>query len=195
MPALRYSTVGAHLPQKLDRTFDESCTCFYYVYCLVYLESLLSNSTPGNRPIMVSSARKLFAASCLLLALGVASQSSPQLLLQGRFGGDVDEDTGLGSLPVLFSWPASSVYITFDSTSINATLAALPPLNETYGRYAFYLDQTQASVETITPNNTNILWGRDGLSPGSHNLTISKLSEATFGEATLESLTVGTGGR
>lgn len=155
--------------------------------------TLRSSSASRGQAVMVSSL--LFAASCLLLALSVASQSSPQLLLQGRFGGDVDEGTGLGSLPVLFSWPASSVYVTFDSTSINATLAALPPLNATYGRYAFYLDQTLTSVETITPNNTSIRWGRDGLRSASHNLTITKLSEASFGEASLEDLTVGTGGR
>ena len=163
-----------------------------------YLElklTLRPTSASRTRAVMVSSAHNLFAVTCLLLALGVASQSSPQLLLQGRFGGDVDEDTGLGSLPVLFSWPASSVYVTFNSTSINATLAALPPLNATFGRYAFYLDQTQTSVETITPNNTSILWGRSGLRSGTHNLTIAKLSEASFGLASLESLTVGTGGR
>lgn len=163
---------------------------------LFYLGLQVTLRSPGlTGAAMVSSAHNLFAASCLLLALGVVSQSSPQLLLQGRFGGDVDEDTGLGSLPVLFSWPASSVFLTFNSTSINATLAALPPLNATFGRYAFYLDQTQASVETITPNDTSIRWGRSGLSTGPHNLTITKLSEASFGQASLESLTVGTGGR
>lgn len=147
---------------------------------------------------MVSSAHKLCVASCLLFVLGVASQSSPQLLLQGRFGGDVDEETGLGALPVVFSWPASSVYVTFDGTSINATLSTLPPLNATagtYGRYAFYLDQNQTSVETVSSNNTSINWGRSGLSSGPHNLTITKLSEATYNQASLDSLTVGNGGR
>ena len=139
----------------------------------------------------------LFAAVCLLFAVSVSAQSSPQLLLQGRFGGDVDEDTGLGSLPVVFSWPASSVYATFNSTSINATLSALPPTNTSsqYARFAFYLDQTEAAVETITPNDTTIRWGMTGLRSGLHNLTITKLSEASYGEATLESLTVGRGGR
>lgn len=146
---------------------------------------------------MVSSMHSLLVATCLLFVAGVASQS-PRLLLQGRFGGDVNEETGLGALPVLFSWPASSVYVTFNSTSINATLSTLPPLNATagtYGRYAFYLDQNQTSVETITSNNTSIRWGRSGLSSGSHNLTITKLSEATYNQATLDSLTVGRGGR
>ena len=139
----------------------------------------------------------LCAATCLLLAVGVSAQSSPQLLLQGRFGGDIDEDTGLGSVPVTFSWPASSVYVTFNSTSINATLSALPPTNTSsqYARFAFYLDQTEAAVETMTPNDTTIRWGMTGLRSGLHNLTITKLSEAAYGSATLESLTVGRGGR
>ena len=180
--------------------------CQHYVFLLGVASSLfgmpdatLSGLTGarGSRATMVLRAQNLFTASCLLLALGVASQPSqdPQLLLQGRFGGDIDEDTGIGSLPVLFSWPASSVFLTFNSTSINATLAALPPLNATYGRYAFYLDQTQASVETMTPNNTSIRWGRSGLISGSHNLTITKLSEASFGQASLETLSLGTDGR
>lgn len=147
---------------------------------------------------MVSRAvQLLFASSCLLLAVCVSAQSppqDPQLLLQGRFGGDSDESTGLGSLPLVFSWPASSVRVTFDGPSINATLSALPPLNTTYGRFAFYLDNT-TSVETITPNDTTVTWGRSGLSSGPHNLTIQKLSEASYGEASLDTLTVGPDGR
>ena len=134
----------------------------------------------------------LLAATCLLFAVCASAQSSPQLLLQGRFGGDVDKDTGLGSLPMVFSWPASSVYVTFNSTSINAIISALK--GGSYGRYAFYLDQTR-SVETITPDDTRIRWGRSGLRSGPHNLTITMLSEATYGQASLESLTVGRGGR
>lgn len=137
------------------------------------------------------------ATSCLLLVACVYAQSSPedpQLLLSGRFGGDADEGTGLGSLPLVFSWPASSVRVTFEGSSINATLAALPPLNTTYGRFAFYLDNT-TTVEAISPNDTTLNWGRSGLSTGPHNLTIQMLSEARYGEASLDTLTVGPGGR
>ena len=143
------------------------------------------------------TASVLVAAASVLFATTISAQSSPELLLQGRFGGDVDENTGLGSLPVIFSWPASSVYVTFNSTTINATLSALPPTNTSsqYGRYAFYLDQSEDSVESMTPNATIIRWGKAGLRSGLHNLTIVKLSEASYGQATLSSLTVGRGGR
>ena len=136
-----------------------------------------------------------FATGCWLLAACVSAQESPRLLLQGRFGGNVSEATGLGSPPLIFSWPASSVYAAFEGDSVNATLTALPPTLPSSGRYAFYLDQAEISVETISPTKSRIDWGLLGLRFGSHNLTITKLSEAGYGEATLDSLTLGQSGR
>ncbi len=136
------------------------------------------------------------AVLCVLCATCASVQTAPQVLLQGRFGGDVNEQNGLGSPPLIFSWPASSIYATFESTSINATLTALPPTvaSSQYTRFAFYVDQQEIAVETTDPNNTSINWGMSGLTAGVHNLTITKLSEASYGQATLESLTVGTNG-
>ena len=139
--------------------------------------------------------RAVFPAICSLFVASAFAQS-PELLLQGRFGGAASEQSGFASLPVLFSWPSSSVYVTFNSTSITATLTALSsPATALFGRYGFYVDQRQVAVETITPNSTQIQWGLVRLGPGPHNLTITKLSEAAYGQATLETLTLGRSGR
>ena len=144
-----------------------------------------------------SSTTDVLLACVLIVAVaGANAQTSAQLLLQGRFGVNVNEQTGLGSLPLIFSWPASSIYATFDSTSINATLTALPATvaSSQYTRFAFYVDQQEIAVETTNPNSTSINWGMSGLASGMHNLTITKLSEASYGEATLETLTLGANG-
>lgn len=136
--------------------------------------------------------------ACLMLALFRACVSAQDVLLQGRFGGDVSEQSGLGSPPLIFSWPASSVYVSFESSNVNATLSALEPegtISSQYTRFVFFLDQRQVALETTTPNNTTINWGAANLSNGTHNLTITKISEASYGQASLDALTVGAGGR
>ena len=103
-------------------------------------------------------------AVCLalsLFALCCSAQSGPQVLLQGRFDGNVNHQTGLGSPPLTFSWPASSVYATFQGTAVNATLTALAPTvaSSQYSRFAFFVDQVEVAVETTNPNSTTIKWG------------------------------------
>ena len=148
---------------------------------------------------MHSSSLSLVFGLCVLFSTycSAQSQSGPQVLLQGRFDGDIDQQTGLGSPPLTFSWPASSIYASFMGSAVNATLTTLTPsvASSVYTRFAFYLDQQQVAVETTNPNNTSINWGATGLGNGTHNLTITKLSEASYGQATLESLTVGPAGR
>ena len=139
-----------------------------------------------------------FCAAGVSLALLCACVSAQDVLLQGRFSGDSSEQSGLGSPPLTFSWPASSVYASFEGSSINATLSALEPegtVSSQYTRFVFFLDQQQVSLETTTPNNTTINWGAANLSNGTHNLTITKISEASYGQASLDALTVGAGGR
>jgi hypothetical protein len=103
----------------------------------------------------------------------ISAQSSPELLLQGRFGGAINSQTGLGSLPLLFSWPSSSVYTTFTGTSVNVTIAGSAPTTDSagYNRFGFFVDQTQVAIESSTPNNSTIQWEMSGLGPGAHNLT------------------------
>ena len=100
------------------------------------------------------------------------------VLLQGRFGGDVSEQSGLGSPPLNFSWPASSIYASFEGSSVNATLSALEPegpISSQYTRSAFIVDQQQVALETTTPEDTTMNWGATDLSNGTHNLTITKI--------------------
>lgn len=111
----------------------------------------------------------VFAAAAGL----ISAQSSPELLLQGRFGGAINSQTGLGSLPLLFSWPSSSVYTTFIGTSVNVTIVGAAPTTDSagYNRFAFFVDQTQVAIESSTPSNLTIQWEMSGLSAGAHNVT------------------------
>ena len=109
----------------------------------------------------------------------------PQILLQGRFGSENGQSDA--KLPVLFSWPSSSVYVNFDSDSVNATLSAVTPTVSFsgYNRFSFKVDQVKQDIETHDLNNTIITWNAAGLGSGPHTLTITKLNEAMYGEATL----------
>lgn len=142
---------------------------------------------------------KMGSPSALLLSwiVLIACTSAQQVLLQGRFGGNVSEQTGMGSLPLIFSWPASSIYATFESTSINVTLSALEPAVDSaqYTRFVFFLDQQQVALKATDPNAPVINWSASDLSNGIHNLTITKISEASYGQATLNVLNLAPGGR
>ncbi|DBA74311.1 TPA: hypothetical protein ACH3X1_011086 [Trebouxia sp. C0004] len=134
---------------------------------------------------------------CIVSAAGlISAQSSPELLLQGRFGGAINSQTGLGSLPLLFSWPSSSVYTTFTGTSVTVTIAGSAPTTDSagYNRFAFFVDQSQVAIESSTPGNPAIKWEMSGLGAGAHNLTITKLNEASYGEAMLESIVLSSNG-
>lgn len=133
-----------------------------------------------------------------VLALLCACVSAQEVLLQGRFGYNVNDQRGLGSPPLVFSWPASSIYASFQGSSVNATISALEPtgaISSQYSRFVFFLDQQQAALEITTPNNTVINWGVVGLANVTHNVIITKISEASYGQARLDALTVGPGGR
>lgn len=121
--------------------------------------------------------------------------SFPQILLQGRF--DSDNDQSYAKLPVLFSWPSSSVYVTFGSDSVNVTLSAVTPTVSFsgYNRFSFIVDQFEQDIQTQDLNNPVIIWNAAGLGSGPHTLTITKLNEAMYGEATLDALEIGAGGR
>ena len=117
------------------------------------------------RTVITITCVTMFVAT--LRSLMVSAQS-PQLLLQGRFQGDVDLQTGLATLPLLFSWPASSVHATFTGSSVNATLSAVAPAvnYDAYSRFAFFIDQQQVAIESTTPSQMTITWSAAGLGPG-----------------------------
>ena len=140
----------------------------------------------------------ILVCGLLHFALNVLAQPA-QLLLQGRFGGDVNEATGLGVAPVLFSWPAGSVYTSFNGSGVNATLSALPPspTYDAYSRFVFYVDGAQVGTATTTPNATVAHWSVRDLSAGNTQLLampvqciaatcLTSTTEATFGQAVKE---------
>lgn len=132
---------------------------------------------------------------CVILGTALPS-STPQLLLQGRFGGANKYGAAADSLPVLFSWASSSVFITFQSTAVNLTLTALPAsiAYSGYNRFTIQIDQEVVATESQDLDNTVIQWGTSGLSQGVHNLTITKLNEPAYGEATLDAVMLGHNG-
>lgn len=117
----------------------------------------------------------MWAAAVVMLCIGMiwltvintlTLQSAPAL--QGRFGGHLDSRTGLGVLPLVFSWPASSVFLTFTGDLVNATFTALPntAISAAYNQLVFYVDHNQLDSRSTSPANTKIAWGAAGLGPG-----------------------------
>ena len=135
-----------------------------------HLQSASWRGTPWCTTVRRSGA---VVFGLLLIALYVGARYSSaqpiQVLLQGRFAANIDQ-TGFANLPVLFSWPASSVHASFVGDSVNATVSALPPTQTSSGlvRFAFYVDQRQISVEATNSTSMDILWGTAGLGPGRH---------------------------
>ena len=139
------------------------------------------------------------AATLLVIPLVAAlPQAFPQILMQGRFGEDAEQSyASVDDLPITFSWPSSSIFVSFNSSSVNVTLTALPSTVSFsgYNTFVFQLDQEVPATETQDLNSTVINWSVSGLDSGTHNLTITKLNEAMYGEATLDAITLGRGGR
>ena len=148
------------------------------------LGSRSSRTSPGLAEVMRSKRRLTVASICLCCIVWVVyahpsstpGTGSAQLLTQGRFGGAVDEITGLAALPLLFSWPASSVHTSFTGDTISATLSAIPAtaVYDVSSRFRFYVDDQLTGVESTSTNNTVIRWEATDLGPGvrcSHSLS------------------------
>ena len=152
-----------------------------------------------SRPVLIMLAIGGIVALALLLSLHNSGAQTPQLLLQGRVASEAsDNDANFAdTLPVLLSWPASSVYVSFDSDAISVQLSALPVSDSisVYNRFYFSVDQGDSDIETTDTDTTVISWNATGLTSGIHNLTITKVNEAAYGEATLDSITLAPGGR
>ena len=146
--------------------------------------------------VVILAVSAAFAVSLFATVKSFHAQTSLQLLLHGRFVVN-DEQSLVVALPILLSWPASSVSVTFDSDTISATLSAVNPTVGVsgYNRFSFVIDKTGQDVETQDLNRTVTKWSATGLGAGPHTLTITKLNEAMYGKATLDALAVGAGGK
>ena len=113
----------------------------------------------------------LVSLCCAALPGILAQAGSARLLLQGRFGGEIDLTTGLGQLPVVFSWPASSVYVSCVGESVGVRLSTLAPTKvyDAYSRFAFFIDDKQAAVDSSDPNAITVDWSRSGLDSGTRS--------------------------
>ena len=146
--------------------------------------------------VVILAISAAFAVSLSATVKSFHAQTSLQLLLQGRFVVN-DEQSLVVALPILLSWPASSVSVTFDSDTISATLSAVKPTVGVsgYNRFSFIIDKNGQDIETQDLNRTVTKWSATGLGAGPHTLTITKLNEAMYGKATLDALAVGAGGK
>ena len=109
---------------------------------------------------------------CMLVLHSLVSAQldapSPQVILQGRFGGAQGAQSSYAAVPLLFSWPASAVVATFVGDSVKATLSALAPTatSNAYCRFAFNIDERQVDIKPVTVNERTIQWSATGLSSG-----------------------------
>ena len=132
----------------------------------------------------------------LLLLAACSVVSGQQLLTSGRIDGEVDPATGLASLPIVMSWPGTSVRVAFDNTvSLDVTLEAQPAFSAAMNNsFRFVLDGV-AEQAYISSEDLPAIWSKDGLSKGSHDLTVVKLTEALYGIVVLSNISLAPAGR
>lgn len=125
---------------------------------------------PRRLPAMPERSRTFVLCMSILHSLVSAQLNvpSPQVFLQGRFGGAQGAQSSYAAVPLLISWPASAVVATFVGGSVKATLTALPPTvtSNAYCRFAFNIDERQADIKSVTVNERTIQWSATDLSPG-----------------------------
>ncbi|GAB4816607.1 hypothetical protein N2152v2_003653 [Parachlorella kessleri] len=149
----------------------------------------------------------LVAAVCGQATNGTSS--TPQVTLVGRTVPGPSGSDNVGTLPQLFTWPASSATVAFTKTAsvtvvINGSAAALPA-TEVSGLieqqnpafpaavFQFDLDGITLGKGNVSTNDTVLTWTHSGLSEGAHNLTITKITEPLLGAAVLESISIDAG--
>ena len=102
------------------------------------------------------------------------------------------------SLPLVLSWPATSITVRFQSSDFvlvklqlftGGTYSTGNPRAQ--NRFRFLLDGIPADQLVFATGN----FSASGLGPGLHELTIIKLTEALYGVAVLESIQLAANGR
>ena len=112
--------------------------------------------------------------------------------------GYTDSSVATASLPLVLSWPATSVIVNFqNSDEVTATFQLYTGGTYSTGnpdiqnRFRFSIDgNTTEQIVRATGS-----WSASGLSSGAHALTITKLTEALYGVAVLESVQLSSSGR
>ncbi|PRW56696.1 endo-1,4-beta- isoform A [Chlorella sorokiniana] len=140
--------------------------------------------------------------------LAAAAAAGPLVRLVGRF---FPGDNGAGgALPQLFTWSGASASVAFEgatsvTVSFDGRMSSLPKEHEQtravkkdstfpWGFFQFELDGVKVGVGEITASKPQLKW-KLIVSPGPHVLTITKLSEARYGAAWLQSIALPAGGR
>ncbi|KAI7841724.1 hypothetical protein COHA_004590 [Chlorella ohadii] len=141
-------------------------------------------------------------------SVAAAAAAGPLVRLVGRF---FPGDPGAGgTLPQLFTWSGASASVAFEgagsiTVSFDGRMSSLPKEHEQtravkkdstfpWVFFQFDLDGVKVGVGELTASKPQLKW-RLNVSPGSHVLTITKLSEARYGAAWLQSISLPSGGR
>ena len=123
---------------------------------------------------MITTQATLFLATLALAPVPCEVPQAAVVAVRGRCGGNIDPSTGLGTLSLQLSWPASSLYLTFTGNSINVTLTAMPPtdVSSAYNRLIFYLNDRQVAIRSTSPDDRVIRWSMAGLGSGTGCLVL-----------------------
>ena len=132
-----------------------------------------------------------FLAICISVCSLLSLTQGQQLLTSGRVSDSMD--SGFASLPLTLSWPATSVHAKFqDSNSVTVNFqAGSDSGSATNNSFRFELDGVQYQQYIGLSGS----WQHDGLSSGSHDLVVTKLTEAVYGVAVVSSITLESSGR
>lgn len=130
--------------------------------------------------------------SVLVLALASSAQSQEALVV-GRLNGSVDPYSGLASLPLVLSWPATSVRLRFqDSVAVTVFFEPVRESNSGVNNsFRFELDDA-IHQQYIGSNGS---WSQSQLSIDAHDLRVTKLTEALYGIVVLSSVQLTPNGR
>jgi hypothetical protein len=140
--------------------------------------------------------QSLFCVSIVLLSVEPAVVRAQMLLAQGRVE-SAEQHGNLVALPAILSWAATTTTASFqNATSITISVEALPGgLDFDFNNFRVELDGTPIGDFATTPDEPNITWTYTDMSRTDHNLSLVKLTEAIYGRASLQNITLSQGGR
>ena len=135
----------------------------------------------------------------VLCLLAISKALAEIALTPSRVGGLVDPNTGLYALPLVLSWPATTLRWRFQgSNSVQVNFQQeTPDSPPTNNSFSFQLDDGPAYTQYIATGTSGAaaIWTQAGLSTGPHDLTIVKLTEAVYGAVELHSIALSANGR
>lgn len=183
-----------HGPGKASNGSDTHArSCFCGASCLCSDTAsgyqLTALPTPGRMqwPPLVLTMLVYLACHCSRV-LG------QQVLASGRVAGQYDPVTGLAFLPLVLSWPSTTIWAAFDSSDSIEVSFVLPPGYSLHVNISLAFD-LDGQIELVYVDEFPYTWSKSGLSEGLHALEIIKRSETLYGVLMLSGMNVSSSGR